>query len=116
LNDPLINDPTGCAGQRFSERFRLPLPVFKEIVVLYKESEDPLFNYAPVDFVGQWSTLLEVKILFVFRILAGGLRLIDSCELTGDMMPLHYLMQDIYCLLQMVILQMRLAISNLCRL
>jgi hypothetical protein len=108
----MINDPTSRTGQRFLERFRLPFPVFKEIVVLCKESEDPLFNYTPIDCVGQWSTLLEVKILLVLRILAGGLRLIDSCELTGEMMSLHFLMQGIYCLLQMV----QLAFLNLCRL
>ena len=68
----------------FEENFRTPLPVFMDIVRLCKETNDDKFNYPeyhPID--NSKNIPLELKVLFVLRILAGGIKFGDAAELCG---------------------------------
>ena len=85
ITDPLVDDPTSREGKEFRRKFRVPFPVFKDIVSKCKETNDPIFNYGPTVIGGQSSIPLELKILMVLRMLGSGLKLMDAAELTGYM-------------------------------
>jgi hypothetical protein len=86
LNDNSINDPTSRRGKEFRARFRLAYPVFIEVVQMCKDSGDHLFNYGERDCCHAISTPVEVKVLFVLRVLAGGLRIIDGADMCEHLM------------------------------
>ena len=72
-------DPTIANGKGFRRKFRTPLPVFMDIVRLCKETNDDKFNYPeyhPID--NSKNIPLELKVLFVLRILAGGIKFGDA--------------------------------------
>ena len=55
------------------------------MVISCKDTGLPEFNYAPKDACGQFSVPLEVKLLFVLRVLAGGTKIKDAASMTGFM-------------------------------
>ena len=85
IRDERVRDPTSREGKEFRRKFRVPFPVFEKIVNICKESNDPVFNISENLIGGKKSIPLELKIMSVLRILAGGLTFKDGAELTQYM-------------------------------
>lgn len=83
--DSNSDDPTSKPGKKFRRKFRVPKPVFKEIVRLCRETLDPVFCYKEKDAVGNSSIPLELKIMSVLRTLASGGLFTDIADMTGFM-------------------------------
>ena len=67
-----VNEPTSRQGKKFRRKFRLPYPVFVELVEVCKETGEPCFCYAVVTITGEYSIPLELKIMSALRVLAVG--------------------------------------------
>ena len=85
VGDPAVADPSTRQGKRFRRLFRVPFPIFEYILSSCKESGDELFCYAVKDCCGVYSIPLEVKILFAFRVMAGGTKIEDAAEMSNFM-------------------------------
>ena len=85
LDDPNVRDPDHPKGKQFRREFRVPYPIFLEIIRLCITSGDPLFNYAETNAAGQLSIPLELKVMMVLRTLAGGLLFHDAAQLSQFM-------------------------------
>jgi hypothetical protein len=82
LRNERVNDPKTREGKEFRRKFRVPFPVFEKIVTMCRETDEPEFNVSDRLIGGKPSIPLELKILSVLRILAGGLTFKDGAELT----------------------------------
>jgi len=85
IRHPHVSDPTKTQGREFRRKFRVPFPVFEDIVSKCKETDEPAFNYSEKDAVGQRSVPLELKVLAVLRMLADGLKFGTGSELANYM-------------------------------
>lgn len=72
IRDPQTMDPAHRKGKEFRRRFRVPLPVFLNIVLKCKMTGEKEFNYPPKMCTHQFTIPLELKILYVLRVLGGG--------------------------------------------
>ena len=78
ITDPNVVKPTHSTGKEFIRLFRLPFPVFQDVVIKCKATDDPLFNYPDYHFTGQANIPIELKILAALRVLAAGLLFKDG--------------------------------------
>lgn len=85
LSNPNVRDPSKREGKEFRRKFRVPYPVFQDILMLTKDIPDRAFHHLPRTVTGAWVIPLELKILMVLRVQAGGLKFVDAAELTGYM-------------------------------
>ena len=83
LSNPNIRDPSKREGKEFRRKFRVPYPVFQDILVLTKDIPGRAFDHLPRTVTGAWVIRLELKILMVLRVQAGGLKFADAADLTG---------------------------------
>ena len=84
ISDPTTQNPSTNNGKEFRRMFRTPYPVFEEIVRKCRSMTDvPEFNYESNAVRGTVTIPLELKILYVLRVLATGVLLIDGTELTN---------------------------------
>ena len=83
IGDPTTNDPNSRNGKEFRRMFRTPFPVFEDIVYKCRATGEPIFNYESKIICGEVTIPLELKILFVLRVLAGGLLIKDAAEMTN---------------------------------
>ena len=83
ISDPTTNDPSHRNGKEFRRMFRTPFPVFKKIVGECRATNDPAFNYESNIKCNETPIPLELKILFVLRVLASGLLMKDGAEMTN---------------------------------
>jgi hypothetical protein len=79
LQDPNTKDPQTKAGKKFRLRFRVPFPLFQELVALAKV----WFPQADTDIVGRPSVPIELKVLCWLRVLGRGSCFDDCEECTG---------------------------------
>lgn len=84
IRKPDISTPTSRNGKDFRRMFRTPFPVFEFIVNECRATNEPAFNYEQNIKAGQVAIPLELKILFVLRVLGSGLLMRDGAELTNN--------------------------------
>jgi len=80
LRNPAFRDPTTTEGKWWHRKFRVPPPVFDEIILLCRQTGEHYFCYAAKSGNGSYSTPLELKVLVALRVLAGGLMFEDAAE------------------------------------
>ena len=85
IRDERVRDPATREGKEFRRKFRVPFPVFEKIISMCRETNDPNFNYSEILVTNEPSIPLELKVMSVLRILAGGLTFKDGAELTQFM-------------------------------
>jgi hypothetical protein len=83
ISDPNTNNPSHRNGKDFRRMFRTPFPVFKDIVDKCRQTNEPFFNYENKIICGEVAIPLELKILFVLRVLGSGLIMRDGAEMTN---------------------------------
>ena len=66
------HDPTSPQGKEFRAKFRVPLPIFEDIVKMLRDTNEPEFNYQENCVGGEYSIPLELKTLAALRVLACG--------------------------------------------
>jgi hypothetical protein len=76
--NPHARDPTHARGKEFRRWFRVPFPIFEEILTLCRATNDKTFCYDHYDICGEPTIPLELKVMIVLRILAGGLLFVDG--------------------------------------
>ena len=83
ISDPNVRDPSHSNGIEFRRMFRTPFPVFEDIVSKCRETNEKEFNYEENSICNVEPIPLELKILFVLRVLATGLTLSDATDLNN---------------------------------
>jgi hypothetical protein len=83
INQPDINDPRSRNAKDFRQKFRVPFPVFNQILDMCRMTEESCFVYAEKDCTGKSSIPLELKVLAVLRVFSGGMKFGDAAELSG---------------------------------
>ena len=78
IRDPNVQDPLLRSGKEFRRLFRVPFPVFESLIQRCRATGDACFNYPDKNRNGQPNIPLELKVLTVLRILAGGLMFKDG--------------------------------------
>jgi hypothetical protein len=76
INDPNVWDPRTNAGKNFRRRFRVPFPLFNDVIVPACKSKNVFSNKQ------SWISV-EFKVLLCLRILGRGVCADDITELTG---------------------------------
>ena len=77
-----VNNPSTREGKEFRRKFRVPFPLFQEIVAMCKETDEPFFNIPKYnEFGGSPNIPLELKVLYVLRTLSSGLKFNDAAEM-----------------------------------
>jgi hypothetical protein len=72
ITDHRVEDPSTAQGAYFRQRFRVPYQIFKQIVEMCRNTNEPEFNYPAKHLSGMFNIPLELKILTSLRILATG--------------------------------------------
>jgi hypothetical protein len=85
LDDVNTANPLYRNGKEFWAKFRLPFPVFLEVVQMCRDTGKAEFNYSDTCAIGEKSISLDIKILMVLRTLAGGLLFQDAADMSGYM-------------------------------
>lgn len=85
IRDPNVNIPSHRRGKEFRRKFRVPFPVFQQIVTMCIETEDAEFNRREKMATGEWAIPIELKILSVLRCLGSGMKFYDLSEMTGHL-------------------------------
>lgn len=75
VTEATTSDPQSTNGKLFRRMFRVPLPIFSEIVIMCRSTNE--FEYAAICIGGQHSAPLELKVLMVLRVLATGMKFFD---------------------------------------
>lgn len=111
VNDPEVNDPKSASGKVFRRRFRLPFPLFKEVLVPLCE-EYNVFNTVEGS-RGRSVIPIELKIMAALRILGRG----SCCDDISEMSEMViFILLYYYLLLLLLCLFMILFVYYSCKL
>ena len=80
-----VKDPRTREGKEFRADFRVPFPIFNDVIVpKCRATKEKCFNYEKNAIAGVIAIPLELKILFVLRVLGSGLFIKDGVQLTTE--------------------------------
>jgi hypothetical protein len=82
ISNETTTDPSSRNGKEFRRKFRTPFPVFKKIVKMCVDTNEPEFNYSATLIGGGPSIPLELKILLALRCLGSGIKFNDAAEMS----------------------------------
>jgi hypothetical protein len=86
LDDPMLQDPTNPAAKKFRQRFRVPYPIFVDLLA---KAVNLGFELRPVNHAGTEGVPLEVKLLGFLRILGRGTCFDGISELSDASIEVH---------------------------
>jgi len=66
INDPNVQDPTSHVGKKFRLRFRVPFPVFRQLLDMTQALG---FELRPKSSAGVYGIPLEIQVLSALRVL-----------------------------------------------
>ena len=79
---PLL--PLFILGKEFKRKFRMPLALFRELVLKCVNTGEGIFKVTLINPVSKILSIpLELKILAVVRLLATGIKFYEAAELSG---------------------------------
>jgi hypothetical protein len=86
LDDPMLQDPTSPVAKKFRQRFRVPYPIFVDLLA---KAVNLGFELCPVNHAGTEGVPLEVKLLGFLRILGRGTCFDGISELSNASIEVH---------------------------